>query len=260
MQQYTLCHEIGHCILGHLQDFDKSMYERGGFTPPEYKALEQECDVFAKNALAPLHLVEKLQLTKTQLYHVFNMSNKASKTRLQTLYLDKDRFINESKLVQKHKEFINKFSEIRKCYFCGNLFLYDADYCPTCGQNTYNHSKEGLSMHYKKIETNGNSQVLQCLVCKNEDFEDNDTFCKICGTPIINECSNSHSYQDYGCGIILPANARYCTKCGAKSTFYIKKLLPDWEEEKNGLVNIRELSPGRNKNQILELPDDDLPY
>lgn len=90
-------------------------------------------------------------------------------------------------------------------------------------------------MHYKNIETNGNNQVLKCLVCNNEDFENNDVYCKICGTPIINQCSNQSTFTDRNCGIVLPANARYCTICGSKSTFFLKGLLQTWEDEKNGI-------------------------
>lgn len=54
----------------------------------------------------------------------------------------------------------------------------------------------------------------KCLNCSREVIlEQGMEYCKYCGTPVINSCSN------YNCGVVLDDDAAFCPFCGEKSTF-----------------------------------------
>lgn len=246
---FTLCHEIGHIQLNHFTDFDKSCFSRGGFTDPEYKALETECDVFAKNILAPLHLVLPLKLDRRGIYTLFNMSWQAAGNRYKTRQADADRLSVQKLqcLQEQHHTFIGRFPSIAKCKKCGYLFLKRGEHCPICGKPAKGIKSvvlvEGLSMFYKEIATNEENQLEECIECENEDILADDKYCKICGNPLVNRCSNYDEQHGDGCGITLLGNARYCTQCGGKSSFLIAGLLPTWQDEKNAETPKKSVKP-----------------
>ena len=92
-------------------------------------------------------------------------------------------------------------------------------------------------MIYKsEIETDENKKVKKCPRCDNEEILDGD-YCQICGLELYNRCTNFEE-DDYGnfvqgCGEICSSNARYCHRCGHKTSFYQLGLLPDYNQEKN---------------------------
>jgi Zn-dependent peptidase ImmA (M78 family) len=237
---FTLCHEIAHILLNHLKDFDKSNMSRGGIANKEYKeyaVLETEADVFAKNILVPIHLVNELNLNIDDVYSIFNISRVAAETRCQTL--QKDLFGLNAKrydeLKNCHHQFIKKYSRLKRCKKCGSLILEDnKTNCLVCGADI---KKEESSVKYRDILLNQNGHLSECLVCDNEDIKDEDIFCKICGNPVINLCSNKN------CNCQLDGNARFCSKCSSESLFYNRGVLNKWEKEKYPNMTIEEDLP-----------------
>lgn len=51
--RWTIAHEIGHIILGHLIDFEETALNRGGLNKKQYGVLEVEAHWFAEAILAP---------------------------------------------------------------------------------------------------------------------------------------------------------------------------------------------------------------
>ena len=51
--RWTLAHEIGHIVLGHLDDFEATSLLRRGLTDKQYGTLEAETNWFAESLLAP---------------------------------------------------------------------------------------------------------------------------------------------------------------------------------------------------------------
>lgn len=97
-------------------------------------------------------------------------------------------------------------------------------------------------MIFPGFDTYKNGKLKICPRCANEETDDEGTYCKICGVPLINHCDKSYWEDDryepaYGekapCGQILPSNARYCIKCGHTSTFLNSELLEDWKAFKH---------------------------
>ena len=92
-------------------------------------------------------------------------------------------------------------------------------------------------MIYKnEIETDENKKVKRCPRCDNEEILDGD-YCQICGLELYNRCINyeEDNYRNFiqGCGEFCFSNARYCPRCGAKTTFYQLGILSDYTVEKS---------------------------
>ena len=55
--RWTIAHEIGHIVLGHLVHFEATSVARGGLTQDEYGILEVEAHLFAAELLAPQTII-----------------------------------------------------------------------------------------------------------------------------------------------------------------------------------------------------------
>lgn len=64
--RWTMAHEIGHIVLGHLVSFEATALCRGSLTEKEYKVLEREADCFAANILAPMTIINRMPSIKTK--------------------------------------------------------------------------------------------------------------------------------------------------------------------------------------------------
>ena len=87
--RWTIAHEIGHIVLGHLVSFDATALCRGSLTETEYKVLEREADCFAVNLLAPMTIMNRIPSVKTAYDYmkVCQLSEEASKNCLEELRL-----------------------------------------------------------------------------------------------------------------------------------------------------------------------------
>jgi len=57
--RWTLAHEIGHIVMGHLVHFDATALNRRGLTQEEYGVLEVEAHCFASDLLAPKTIIRR---------------------------------------------------------------------------------------------------------------------------------------------------------------------------------------------------------
>jgi hypothetical protein len=64
--RWTMAHELGHIVLGHLVSFDATALSRGSLTEKDYKVLEREADCFAANILAPMTIINRIPSIKTR--------------------------------------------------------------------------------------------------------------------------------------------------------------------------------------------------
>ena len=92
-------------------------------------------------------------------------------------------------------------------------------------------------------EVDEQGRALQCPQCENEENLSDGEYCMICGQILINRCSDDE------CGRIAQGNARYCTQCGAQTTFFQTHRLDDWAMAKRKL-----------EVQTLPASDDELPF
>ena len=83
------------------------------------------------------------------------------------------------------------------------------------------------------VKTNAGLRVMSCPVCSNEELDEDDKYCIICGAELYNYCTGT--YQDeLGFNIrymhLNKSNARYCSQCGEKTTFFKKAYLVSYKE------------------------------
>lgn len=64
--RWTIAHEIGHIILGHLTSFEATALCRKGLSETDYKVLEREADTFAVNLLAPMTIIRRLNFIESK--------------------------------------------------------------------------------------------------------------------------------------------------------------------------------------------------
>ena len=103
-------------------------------------------------------------------------------------------------------------------------------------------------MIYEKLETHENGKLKICPVCQNEETSLDGKYCQICGTNLVNVCS------DLNCEAPLPSNARFCPLCGNPSRFYNSGILKAWNQNESPFSSIFGLQP------IMGIEDENFPF
>lgn len=222
---YTLAHELGHIVLGHLDDFEKTALSRGGLTEAEYRVLEEEADFFAAELLAPIYIVKQLNIIKAEpLREIFSLSIKASNNKAQDLTW------------WGAKEIVDESQHLFNLHF--KDYLQPINICSSSKRIKPNialkRNEEVKCMADKNffIEVDNNNRFCKCPQCGNDVFSHDANYCKLCGFYLYNSCSNSvqdSSYSSY-CNRINPGDARYCEICGEETVLMQKGLLFSWNE------------------------------
>lgn len=94
-------------------------------------------------------------------------------------------------------------------------------------------------MIYDEFKLDDFGKATICPVCQNEEIEQEDEYCKICGTGLINRCTRIVDWTQVGWNEDLPiycdgkvsGNSRYCSKCGEKTTYFESGVLLPWRDE-----------------------------
>lgn len=140
--------------------------------------------------------------------------------------------IMSKKQIEKHG--INKLIEHRiYCTHCRSLVSNNDNYCLVCGSDFNDLSDwpndktySGVDyVIYSGIDIDENDRAITCPVCYNEEIDGH--YCKICGSQIINYCTNDEDCRFHA---PLPGNARFCHVCGSMSTFNKSGYLKAWDE------------------------------
>ena len=109
--RFTLAHEIGHIIMGHFTEFEKTSL-REGLTHAEKMVLEREADAFAAELLAPRTILRRFPGMKNDpvwLKQTCFLSEQAADIRAQELKrVDFSYYRHEYQL---HRNFYNYFEE-----------------------------------------------------------------------------------------------------------------------------------------------------
>lgn len=251
--RFSLAHELGHIVLGHLNDA-RTELERGGLDDVTYHILEGEANTFAGNFLAPPILIHERakeqndSITASTVSRLFKISVLAAERRL----IDFKEW--HSVRVSPHELNIRRkygvYTHPRYCNKCKCLF-YGAKtkYCPICGNGKLSNFKGEPEMKYSGIETDENGRMIQCPVCENEEFLSDSDYCHICGIIAVNRCEHMfftdgapHEYC-VGHDKPIPGNARYCPYCGNKTTFFEAGLLKPWNNKELEIIEEDDLLP-----------------
>ncbi|MET4560800.1 Zn-dependent peptidase ImmA (M78 family)/RNA polymerase subunit RPABC4/transcription elongation factor Spt4 [Lysinibacillus parviboronicapiens] len=255
-KRWTLAHELGHYALKHHENYGHNIMQRNGNLDVNYDAFEKEANCFARNLIAPPYVIFHIKdVNPSLIQHVCNISFEASWNIFKFIKQGIQEFgRGYSRDLAKKMGFESFLFSINNRFFCKecrcNFILEAPSHCPCCGRKALTKTPfkygDDFTMKYPAIEVDHKSRARVCPNCQNEEMEYEGDFCKICGYYIVNDCSNDDgNYNGESCGILLPGNARYCYKCGAKSTFYMKNFLNEWNY---------------NSNAPLEVSEDDLPF
>lgn len=274
--RWTIAHEIGHIILGHLIDFEETALNRGGLSKKQYGVLEVEAHWFAEAILAPNAILSLFDIRSAQeIAFLCDISKDASIKceehlanfqwggqnvefeLLRNFYS----FFQKDQHRQAIKEGIDKFFNSRLypefskiCRICRTCSGYitdkDQEICHICGtklpeiETPYHHlPKPGVffvhshlqeGQYHPSFSVDENNRLQYCPVCRNHDFGENASHCKICGSTLVNKCLHDNT--------VLTGEHHYCPSCGNESVFereglyeYLKEVeLPDLEVYENG--------------------------
>ena len=170
--RWTLAHEIGHIILGHLDHFEATGLYRRGLTKSEYDVLEVEAHWFASELLSPKPIMRH-----------FNFD---------------DSFQGISLICD-----ISKDAAVRKLNRLKNPYVKSYPYANKLLRNFYGNlvNKGYLSALFKTATRYVNSHLYPdfckyCRICKNCNSyieNENQSFCHICGVMV----DNIHKYSPY---------------------------------------------------------------
>lgn len=156
---WTIMHEIGHIVLGHLTDFEATSLKRGGLTKDEYGILEVEAHFFAAEVLMPTELVRCFtDISIEEMELLFGVSEEAAQKKYKRVfesdYLPWNSY--HDKLIRNFYSFLEneidstiyhniygtwgipiKGHYVSLCRKCPNCFSYitekDAVFCNYCG-------------------------------------------------------------------------------------------------------------------------------
>lgn len=223
LDRFTIAHELGHVFLRHYDEVDGDVLLRKRIPGRKYKRLEDEANCFARNLLSPVPLVDKYidmdsGFASQELQDAFGIGLLASHTRAQILILDRYRITSQD------YEYFNTYNITfgYNCSYCGNADIEQLDYCKICGEKNQPFEKNHGVFYNDGIETNESGRVVKCPVCDNEVFTEGLYYCKICGTPRYNYCTDT---EGFSCGQPNDGNARYCRDCGSETVYFEKGLL-----------------------------------
>lgn len=257
--RWTLAHELGHVLLEHNKISDKTKIFRSTLSDDEYSWMEAEANRFASLLLANPIILDKLNISsEADIKKYCNLSLEASRYRYENLLKwKKKKYTTKYDLIilKQFERFINK----NTCSLCNySFYIKHANFCPICGNDEFN--KEESSMIYYGIDVDKNSKALTCPKCDNEQILEDGDYCKICGTYLINRCSNISGYDTRdgfveACGELTDGNARYCHLCGEETTFNNNGFLDNWQKEKTYYEFTKEtLSSDSQTEEYSDLP------
>ncbi|MBN6186360.1 ImmA/IrrE family metallo-endopeptidase [Aneurinibacillus sp. BA2021] len=252
-KNWTLCHELGHIVLGHLTDYDVD-----NLTDEEHKILEREADVFVRELLMPKSWIEKyyehpLTIPKLgRLKNIFDVSWTAIINRLHELNLHTKEEINNL-----FKNWYNKDAE--KTLINEETFIDIVDNDKDTAIIRFE-TKEGVHMsQFKFPEMDENKRFLSCPNCNNTNFSSYARYCKICGYYLFNDCKNVEENNYWQpCGESNVPDALYCEYCGTQT------MMGELVESMN--LTREEVAAASNEriafsdNKPIEISDDDLPF
>ena len=248
--RWNIAHELGHVLLQHLSENQKTRLSRPGLSEDEYLLLEDEADYFAQLILVPHAALLGFKVDSARNIRVMcKISDPAAKRRFYDFRIWKTH-VNASdeydnRIFHYYYDFIFK----RKCNCCGTCLVQRyGKHCPICGSKNTLEWGDGDKMKYPLLPTHESKKLKECPKCKNEETEITGNYCQICGVSLVNMCTNP------GCSNtnILPSNARFCPVCGDQSSFFEGGILLGWKAVTSTPANLWDL-----RDNIM---DEELPF
>lgn len=249
--RWTLAHELGHVLLEHHKFSNKTKIFRNSLSDNEYSWMEAEANRFASLILSNPIILDRLNIkSNLDIKKYCNISLEAATYRYENfLKWKKNKFVNKSDLYILNQ--FDKYFNKNTCTLCNyTTYIKNIKFCPICGNYEFN--KENNTMVYSYIELNKLNKAKVCPVCENEHTHINGEYCQICGSLIKNKCTNDN------CNNTPHGEDRYCSECGAHTTFFENGFLRNWQIERGELDDFLDFQPAENQNNVSS-PEDDFP-
>lgn len=249
--RWNLAHELGHVILKHHEMTGLEKLYRDGLDDETYSYFEEEANYFAQLILVPHSPLLGFNIQASNHIKILcKISGPASRKRFFE-FMEWKKHVDENDEYDK-RIFYYYFNFVfkRECKNCGiGIIQRYGKYCPICGDKNTLQWGDGDKMKYPLLETYETGKLKECPICKNEETDINGDYCQICGSYIVNRCTNEECNNTK----ILPSNARFCPICGDNSVFYNVGLLKSWNHDE---INVQ-------KNSYFLIPegiDEELPF
>lgn len=249
--RWNIAHELGHMILEHAKNDENTRLFRRRLSESVYTKYEDEADIFASYLLVPYSELYLYKVSKSSQIETFcKISSIASEVRMRYY----NQWFHNGKFKDSYDfKVLTIFDNFLECTTCKYTYpTYEKmfrkfKYCPICGQKSrFNYVFKKVRtkiMKYKSVELNSLEKPHECPICHNEETEIEGDYCQICGTILINRCSNCSG------SVPLPPNARYCPYCGSPSTYLQTGILLPWDKSSND-----------DLDDLIEVEDGDLPF
>lgn len=203
---FTIAHELGHILLGHLSLPDTQKDD----------ALRQEQDTEADEFAGQFLMPERLLLRCTfrwpsKVAEHFKVSHTALWQRLNNL-----KCLDLLGDAEKEKRYT------RCCDVCGNriVLMSFARYCSICGNELTKNTWGILPFPYYGPESS-RTKVMICPKCGANLYYVNTEECPSCGLPRRNSCVA-------GCLEEHKPSDRYCIRCGGPTMYFAEGFLTHW--------------------------------
>jgi len=228
-QNFDCMHELIHYWFhpdGHNLCFDAYFLKQNSMR--EWQANEGAAQVLMpKELFTRMYIIFKGSIQGLSDY--FNVGEKAVEYRVSNLGLSKINFKILRTLGRKRAV---------HCGVCGNTDIsYRDNCCKICGSNILTYIMDDIRWvkYLRGVPLDEFGHAMECPVCHSKDIMPFQMQCQSCGAYLFQKCAdynkNDDGIDEKGCGSSLDGSARYCKKCGHKSTFYMKKYLKDWLSE-----------------------------
>lgn len=252
--RWTIAHEIGHILLGHLVYFEETALNRGGLTKRQYGVLEVEAHWFAEALLAPNVVLYSYGIKDSQeIAFLCDISKKSSdkcERHLRKFYPNDP--VVEGTLLRNFYEFFYKEgfrqSITEGIYKFYSSFLYDDFYkiCRICRNcNAYVVNKKQKYCHvcgkempdwdfpYKDFPSGTEFDIGVLLYLQGKFFPYIETdainkvlFCPVCrnhdfsvGSEYCKICGAPIINRCLHENTVLAGHCRYCPDCGEVTKF-----------------------------------------
>jgi hypothetical protein len=248
-KRWTIMHEIGHILLGHLDDFQETALYRKGLSEEEYQVLETEANYFAAEFLMPRAIICGLDdVTARDIQYLFFVSIDASNNRYKDIFEEGKNWPNalDQKIRRNFYSFLirkldyavfngihrdarfNAYSEnkerVRRCPSCYGFINKEKDsYCHHCGKSLDTKSFTNTQWRQLGEKPFTPTSYIFRLGFKTPIGKDNDTFvfCPVCLNHEITEssryckiCGQPLSIRCHTEGKVLDNVKRFCPDCG----------------------------------------------
>ncbi|NLI93474.1 MAG: ImmA/IrrE family metallo-endopeptidase [Peptococcaceae bacterium] len=201
--RWTVAHELGHIVLGHLSS-SKVSITKWSLSDEEYNKIEQEAHIFAGELLAPKFIVYRIGChASAELQDICGLSGKAADSRERAIreLIDDKRKLHDSMLSIIPP--FTKFLEFRTiCADESTLRIHS---------RIQRNPEPELPVFLPTPDINKDGRYAYCPNCGNAHIAEEALFCKLCGTHLFAE---PISHPTTPCGYIGDKDARYCEQCG----------------------------------------------